>query len=318
MSDTKDLIKAIQLLQKESVVAMPTETVYGLAGNIYSQKAIRSIFELKNRPMYNPLIVHLKSYTELEKVAANIPDKARLLAETFWPGPLTLVLKKQDNISDLITAGKDTVAVRVPNHPVALALLNQLDFPLAAPSANPFGSISPTTAAHVANYFDSNLVHVLDGGACSQGIESTIVGFEEDQAVLNRAGATSIADIEALVGPLKIFTKDDAAPIASGMLSKHYAPSTSTIFSEDIEKTLATITEKRVGVVSFCKEYNHPAIHYQKKLSSNGSLEEAASRLYATLHEMDAQPIDVIIVEKVPNEGIGVAINDKLLRASAV
>ena len=128
MSDTKDLIKAIQLLQKESVVAMPTETVYGLAGNIYSQKAIRSIFELKNRPMYNPLIVHLKSYTELEKVAANIPDKARLLAGTFWPGPLTLVLKKQDNISDLITAGKDTVAVRVPNHPVALALLNQLDF----------------------------------------------------------------------------------------------------------------------------------------------------------------------------------------------
>lgn len=316
MNKNPNLSKAIDLLNNEKVVAIPTETVYGLAGNIFSEKAIRSIFELKKRPLYNPLIVHLKSVTQLEQVAKDIPEKARLLAEAFWPGPLTMVLKKQSTISDLITAGKDTVGVRVPNHPVALALLDQLDFPLAAPSANPFGSISPTIAAHVSNYFEENEVHVLDGGPCTKGIESTIVGFENDQPVLYRAGATSIAAIEPIVGPLKIFTKDDVAPIAPGMLSKHYAPSTPTVFSTDIEKTLLDYIDKRIGVLSFCQQYEHPCIIHQEMLSSKGDLDEAASRLYAAMHELDGKKLDILIVEQLPNEGIGIAINDKLKRAS--
>lgn len=316
MSTTSDLAKAVTLLNSESLVAIPTETVYGLAGNIYSDTSIRKIFELKKRPFYNPLIVHLKSYTELEKVAAAVPEKARILAETFWPGPLTLVLKKQKNISDLITAGKDTVAVRVPNHPLVLALLQELDFPLAAPSANPFGSISPTTAAHVATYFDAGQLFVLDGGACTKGIESTIVGFEEDQPVLYRAGATSIAAIEAIVGPLKIVTKDDVAPVAPGMLSKHYAPATPTVFSTDIDKTLLDYSDKRIGVLSFCSQRAHPSIIHQEVLSNKGDLDEAAARLYAAMHELDSKKLELLLVEQLPNEGIGIAINDKLKRAS--
>ncbi|OOV29441.1 threonylcarbamoyl-AMP synthase [Flavobacterium sp. LM5] len=316
MTITSDIQKAANLLTKGAVVAIPTETVYGLAGNIFNEKAIRTIFDLKKRPLYNPLIVHLKSYSDLEQVAVAIPDKARALAEAFWPGPLTLVLKKQPNISDLITAGKDTVAVRVPNHPVALALLNSLDFPLAAPSANPFGSISPTTASHVSNYFDTADLFVLDGGDCARGIESTIVGFEGDEPILYRAGATNISAIEAVVGPLKVFTKDDIAPVAPGMLSKHYAPSTPTFFTTNISESLENYCNKRIGLLSFCQTYNHPAIVFQNQLSKNQNLEEAASRLYALLHELDAQDIEVLLVEKVPHEGIGIAINDKLQRAS--
>ena len=149
--------QAITLLNNDEVIAIPTETVYGLAGNAYSEKAISKIFQLKNRPAFNPLIVHIKSLSYLENVAIDIPDTAIKLAETFFPGALTLVLKKQATIPDSVTAGKETVAVRVPNHPVTLSLLEQLDFPLAAPSANPFGSISPTSAKHVYTYFENKL-----------------------------------------------------------------------------------------------------------------------------------------------------------------
>jgi L-threonylcarbamoyladenylate synthase len=185
---TTNIATAAQALIKDEIIAIPTETVYGLAGNAYSENALKKIFELKKRPFYNPLIVHIKSTQFLDMVATDIPDMARKLAEEFWPGSLTLVLKKQSHIPDIVTAGKETVAVRVPNHPVALALLEKLEFPLAAPSANPFGSISPTTAMHVSNYFKENLEIILDGGACQNGIESTIIGFENNQPILYRHG----------------------------------------------------------------------------------------------------------------------------------
>ncbi|MGL2994129.1 L-threonylcarbamoyladenylate synthase [Flavobacterium sp. TSSA_36] len=318
MNNNPDIEKAVRILNESENVAIPTETVYGLAGNIYSETAIRKIFKRKKRPYYNPLIVHLKSYSEVEKVAIEIPEKARVLAEAFWPGPLTLVLKKQKNISDLITAGKDTVAVRVPNHPLTLALLEQLDYPLAAPSANPFGSISPTTAAHVATYFDAKTLFVLDGGPCINGIESTIIGFDGESPILYRAGAIPIEAIENSVGKLSVFTKDDVAPIAPGMLSKHYAPTTPTILTSDMAKSLLDYSDKRVGVMSFCKRYQNPAIVHQEVLSSQGNLAEAANRLYAALHALDSQPIEVILVEKAPHTGIGIAINDKLQRASVL
>ncbi|MFQ3182125.1 MAG: L-threonylcarbamoyladenylate synthase, partial [Polaribacter sp.] len=171
---SKDIQKAVQLLIDDQLVAIPTETVYGLAGNIFSEKAIKSIFSTKKRPFFNPLIVHIPSIDSLENIVTHIPEKAKLLAAAFWPGSLTLVLKKSDKIPAIITAGKDTVAVRIPNHPVTLALLKQLPFPLAAPSANPFGSISPTKPAHVEGYFKNKIQMVLDGGSCANGIESTI------------------------------------------------------------------------------------------------------------------------------------------------
>jgi L-threonylcarbamoyladenylate synthase len=310
------ILDAALLLNKNEIVAIPTETVYGLAGNAYSEIALKKIFELKKRPFYNPLIVHIKSVTDLDSIATEIPEKAKLLAEVFWPGPLTLVLKKQSLIPDLVTAGKNTVAVRVPNHPVTLALLAELDFPLAAPSANPFGSISPTTSEHVVNYFHESPLTVLEGGECRSGIESTIIGFEKESAVLYRLGSTTIEEIEAVIGPLKIKTHTGETPMAPGMLSKHYAPKTKTILTETISKELLFFSTKRIGLLTYQSLFNHKNIVAHEVLSPNGSLKVAASHLYNALHKLDQLHLDVIIAERFPDYGLGRTINDRLERAT--
>jgi L-threonylcarbamoyladenylate synthase len=233
-----DISKAKEILQKNGLVAIPTETVYGLAGNAFSDIAIKKIFELKKRPFYNPLIVHLKAASSIFDVASEIPESAFILAEKFWPGPLTLVLNKKDHISDLISAGKKTVAVRVPKHPLTLALLDQLDFPLAAPSANPFGSISPTSAAHVFNYFGKKIEVILDGGECEKGLESTIIGFENAHPILYRHGSISLEEIKKITGKLGIRTKNDSSPNSPGMLSRHYAPMTDTYLTNETKYAL--------------------------------------------------------------------------------
>ncbi len=320
-----DISKAKQLLENEELVAIPTETVYGLAGNIYSEKAIVAIFETKKRPFFNPLIVHISSKEYLKNIAQAIPAKAKLLANSFWPGPLTLVLPKKDTIPDLITAGKATVAVRVPNHPSTLKLLNQLTFPLAAPSANPFNRISPTKPEHVEAYFKDNIKMVLDGGDCKNGIESTIIGFENDEPIIYRLGSTPIEAIETVVGEIKIknktsdksIDKPESSPNAPGMLLKHYAPRTKTILSKDIQNTLKYFSGKRIGIISFFSAYTDEDVVVQKQLSKKKSLEEAASNLYDALHELDSKNLDVIITEKFPNEGLGKSINDRLKRATA-
>lgn len=307
---------AVALLNQSEIVAIPTETVYGLAGNAFSEKAIKKIFELKKRPFYNPLIVHIKSVADLNQIATEIPEKAMFLADAFWPGPLTLVLKRQNTIPDLVTGGKSTVAVRVPNHPVALALLEQLDFPLAAPSANPFGSISPTKAEHVANYFAASSLTVLEGGECRSGIESTIIGFEGGSAVLYRLGSITIEEIEAVIGALKIKTHNEETPSAPGMLSKHYAPKTKTVLTENITKELALLSTKRIGLVTYQNHFDHQNIVSNEVLSPTGDLKEAASRLYNALHKLDQLKLDVIIAERFPDYGLGRTINDRLERAT--
>jgi L-threonylcarbamoyladenylate synthase len=307
---------AISLLNQDQIIGIPTETVYGLAGNIYSSKAIQSIFSMKQRPFFNPLIVHIKSAEVLSEIARDIPEKALLLAAAFWPGPLTLVLKKQTAIPDLVTGGKDTVAVRVPNHPLILALLNQLEYPLAAPSANPFGCISPTEARHVAGYFKDLLPMVLDGGACEKGIESTIIGFENEEPVLYRLGSLALENIEAIVGPVKIITHDDIAPAAPGMLSRHYAPLTTTVLTTDVPELLDTFLGKKIGVLVFQNEICNPKIVEQEILSHTGNLPEAASKLYAALHRLDKLKLDLIIAERFPDVGLGKTINDRLQRAT--
>ena len=313
---SNSIVKAVALLNQDQIIGIPTETVYGLAGNIYSPKAIESIFSMKQRPFFNPLIVHIKSADVLSEIARDIPEKAALLAKAFWPGPLTLVLKKQIDVPDLVTGGKDTVAVRVPNHPVILALLNELTYPLAAPSANPFGSISPTTATHVADYFEDVLSMVLDGGACQRGIESTIIGFENGEPILYRLGSLAVEDIEAVVGPVKMITHDDIAPAAPGMLSKHYAPLTTTFLTADVKKKLITIPDQKIGVIVFQNEVNDPKIVQQEILSPTGNFAEAASQLYAALHRLDNSNLDCIIAERFPDFGLGKTINDRLKRAT--
>jgi L-threonylcarbamoyladenylate synthase len=311
-----DLIKAKKILENNDLVSIPTETVYGLAGNIYSETAIKKIFKTKKRPLFNPLIVHIHDKEELVKIAIEIPEKAAILASHFWPGSLTLVLKKNAAIPDIITAGKDTVAVRVPNHPLTLALLKSLPFPLAAPSANPFGSISPTTAQHVANYFQDDLSLVLDGGKCQNGIESTIIGFEENKAVLYRLGSISIEDLEAVIGAIEIKNNDENAPNAPGMLSRHYAPKTKTILVNDVANEMQKFKGQRIGLLLFQpNDYSFPNT-VTEILSETADLKEAMSNLYAAMHRLDKENLDLIIAEKFPNNNLGKSINDRLLRAT--
>ena len=315
---SKDIQKAITILTNERLVAIPTETVYGLAGNIFSEKAVKKIFSTKKRPHFNPLIVHIASIDALKNIVSYVPKKAQILAETFWPGSLTLVLKKNSNIPDLITAGKNTVAVRVPNHPLTLELLKHLPFPLAAPSANPFNSISPTKPEHVSYYFDKELELILDGGPCKNGIESTIIGFEDDEPILYRLGALSLETIEKVIGKVHIKNNKEENPEAPGMLLKHYAPKTSTVLTSDIEKEIKKFEGKKIGVLSFNSCHKSNTIFHEIILSRVGNLEEAATNLYDDLHELDALQLDIIIAEKLPEIGLGVSVNDRLQRAAFV
>jgi L-threonylcarbamoyladenylate synthase len=219
-----ELNVAKEFLIKGELVAIPTETVYGLAGNALNEKAVLSIFEVKNRPAFDPLIIHTDSIDKVKEYVSVFPEKAQRLAEQFWPGPLTLLLPKKQIIPDLVTSGLDTVAVRIPKHPQLLELLAELSFPLAAPSANPFGYISPTNAEHVNQQLGDKIPYILDGGECEVGIESTIIGFEADDTVVYRLGGLAVEDIEKLVGPVMLMPHSTSDPKAPGMLKSHYAP----------------------------------------------------------------------------------------------
>ena len=312
---SNDILKAKTILEHGNLVAIPTETVYGLAGNIYNDIAIKKIFEIKKRPFYNPLIVHLHSFEQLDEIAIDIPKKAKILAVTFWPGSLTLVLKKNDKISSLITADKNTVAVRIPNHPLTLELLKSLDFPLAAPSANPFGRISPTSAKHVADYFPDELQMVLDGGNCENGIESTIVGFENEEPVLYRYGSIAIEELEKIIGPIKVKTSSEKNPDAPGMLEKHYAPQTKTILTTNINEALELYKNFNVGLLLFESTNQYSENITVEILSNNKNLKEAAANLYAAMHRLDSRNLDLIIIEKFPDYDLGKSLNDRLQRA---
>ena len=311
-----DIFEAKKILEKEDLVVIPTETVYGLAGNIYSIKAIDSIFKTKNRPANNPLIVHIDSYEKLADLVEEIPEKAKKLAEVFWPGSLTLVLKKKKSVPYTITAGKETVAVRIPNHQLTLELLKQLDFPLAAPSANPFGSISPTTAQHVFDYFKDTLEMVLDGGNCINGIESTIIGFENENPILYRLGSLSVEEIESIIGPIKIMNENNSSPLAPGMLSRHYAPKTKTIVSENIKEELKKYKNLKIGLLLFNDDIDSCENIVREILTDKKDLKEAAANLYAAMHRLDRKNLDLIIAEKFPNNSLGKSINDRLNRAT--
>lgn len=314
----KEILEAAYWLKKNKVVAIPTETVYGLAATIYSEKAIKEIYIIKNRPSNNPLIVHIKSLTELEKYAQNIPEKAYLLATAFWPGPLTMVLEKSDLIPDYITANKNTVAIRVPSHKVTQELLDHLDFPIAAPSANPSNCVSATTAQHVKNYFEHKIPFILDGGSCEKGLESTIIGFENSQPIIYRLGALSIEKIEKIVGTVSFVDKKATQnPLAPGMFLKHYAPQTPFHLETEITSFLEQTEYKNIAFLGFSQSITHPKIKENFLLSLNNNFEEAAKNLYATLIEIDSQhKFDAIVALPFPNTDLGKAINDRLTRAA--
>ncbi len=308
-----DIQQAKQLLAAGQVVGIPTETVYGLAGNALNPDAVLKIFEAKQRPHFDPLIVHTHSIAEVSKYAAEIPAKAQLLMERFMPGPLTVLLKKQSIIPDLVTSGLDSVAIRVPQHPLALQLLQQLDFPLAAPSANPFGYISPTTAQHVYDQLQGIIPYVLDGGATTVGVESTIVGFEGDDVIVYRVGGLAVEEIEAIVGKVHINTNESSNPKTPGALKSHYAPKKPLLFGDATQLP----TDKNIAVIAFDTYIDGIPQAQQTLLSPTGDLNEAAKNLFAAMRELDNGDADIIFALRFPNEGLGRAINDRLKRAGA-
>lgn len=309
-----DVYQAADLLKSGEVVGIPTETVYGLAANIYSEKAIRKVFEIKQRPLDNPLIVHVASIDQMEGLTKDVPEKAYKLAGAFWPGPLTLLLPKSINVPGLVTAGKPNVAIRMPGLGLTRELIANAGVPIAAPSANPFGRISPTTAEHVDKYFPE-LTMVLDGGPCRSGIESTIIGFDGEEPIVYRLGSLSLDEIEEKVGKVQLRNKKEVAPDAPGMLSRHYSPKTPTVLCENIADELENRTEAKIGAIVLQNEIQNQDV-VQAVLSPDGDLKEAAQKLYATMHDMDQAGLDVILIERMPETGLGVSINDRLQRAA--
>ncbi len=311
---TQDIDYCAELLKANRLVAIPTETVYGLAGNAMEEAAVTNIFELKGRPRFNPVIVHIHSLSQLDGLAQNVPENAMRLAKAFWPGSITLILPKHAKVPDIITAGKPTVGIRMPDHPLTLELLKKLPFPVAAPSANPFTRVSPTSVEHVSNYFNGRIPAILDGGPCSVGLESTIVGFDGESPIVYRKGGISVEDIEATVGSVTLLLENETAPQAPGMLLKHYAPRTPLVVSADVDASLKANTSKKVGVLSFFRD-SFPQAALVKVLSTDASMEEAAQNLFASLHELDRAGLDLIVAERFPEKGLGRSINDRLHRA---
>lgn len=315
----QDINYAKKLLENGELVAIPTETVYGLAGNALNEDAVIKIYAAKNRPHFNPLIIHLSSIDKFDLYVKEIPAKARVLAENFLPGPLTLLLPKKNVVPDIVTAGSDKVAIRIPNHPLTRQLLEELNFPLAAPSANPFGYVSPTTAQHVYDNLAGKIPYVLDGGPCTVGLESTIISFDENENIIvNRVGGIAVEEIERAAGEKVLMqTSHTSTPASPGQLKSHYATHTPLVVG-NINLLCELYKEKKIAVISLIKVYNYPSIINRFVLSPSGNLDEAAKLLFKTLREADECDADIILAEYFPDEGLGRAINDRLHRAQHI
>jgi L-threonylcarbamoyladenylate synthase len=310
-----DINYAIALLKRGELVAIPTETVYGLAANALNQEAVIKIFEAKNRPAFDPLIVHVSGVDELSKYG-ELPASARRLAESLGPAPVTYVVPAKGSIPGLVTSGLPTVGLRIPNHPLSLELLNKLDFPLAAPSANPFGYVSPTNAGHVHKQLSGKISYILDGGPCRIGLESTIIDFSQKIPKILRTGGFSVEDLQDLLGEkVQLAAHSSSRPQAPGMLESHYAPA-HPLFLES-RATMETFPfEAGAGWLIFNSLLPDQDPKNQIILSLNGDLNEAARNLFAGLRAFDEMNISKIYAEPVPNVGLGRAINDRLRRAA--
>lgn len=319
LDNSLDSLKACaKLLQQNELVAVPTETVYGLAANALSEKAARKIFSVKGRPLIDPLITHFKDADAAFSHVHTNTD-AEVLASAFWPGPLTLVMEKQPIIPDLITAGLSSAAIRVPRQAIMLALLQEIDFPLAAPSANPFGYVSPTRARHVAQTLGQKIAAILDGGPCQHGIESTILDLREPKTPkILRPGPISVDQIESILGR-KIYSAQNSAPkeqaqVSPGQLRKHYSPHTKIkiVAHGQLEFALKTgeaiVANQKPSVAG----KNH--VYW---LSEDGALETIAKNFFDLIQKLDRMHYSRMLIEAAPEKDIGIAINDRLRRAAA-
>lgn len=307
---------AADLLLKGQLVAIPTETVYGLAANALDEKAVLSIFEAKQRPFFDPLIIHVSSLEAAKVYAKFVDERLEKLATTFWPGPLTLLLPKKEIVPALVTSGLEQVAVRVPNHPLTLELLHKINFPLAAPSANPFGYVSPTEPMHVEKQLGDKIKYILDGGYASVGIESTIVGNEDGLLCVFRLGGLAIEEIEKVVGKVELRMNHSSNPKAPGQLKNHYSPK-KPLFIGDLQELTNKYEGKSISVICFGEEIiTHSSVEIFN-LSKSKNLNEAALNLFKFLRLADESESELVVCEYLPEEGLGKAINDRLKRAAA-
>ncbi len=311
----ESIARAAAILKAGDVVAFPTETVYGLGADASNPDAVRKIFKLKGRPADHPVIVHILGAGHIDQYARDIPDVARALAQRFWPGPLTLVLRRAAGVPDVVTGGQDTVGLRAPSHPVARTLLEAFGGGIAAPSANKFGRISPTLAAHVAADFGNQAPLILDGEAATIGIESTIIDLSGDSPRLLRPGAITAAQLEETLG-VPLGKADADAPRASGTLPKHYAPKAAVRLVNRVEmiEALSSNRGRRVAVLAL--EVNVPRLAQNLVRVVPAVAAQYAHELYANLRALDATGADLILVEQPPRTAAWAAVNDRLARAT--
>jgi L-threonylcarbamoyladenylate synthase len=307
---------AAELLRNGKLVAIPTETVYGLAANALDENAALAIFEAKQRPFFDPLIIHVDSIESAIKYAHLEDERLMKLARSFWPGPLTLLAPKKSVIPDLITSGLPKVAIRIPAHQLTLELLKTLDLPLAAPSANPFGYISPTESEHVNKQLGDKIEYILEGGRCEVGLESTIAGIEANNLVVYRLGGLSLEAIEEVAGPVKLSLNLSGDPKAPGQLKSHYAPK-KPFYLGELSDLLNQFAEKKIALIVFGSPPNSSENIEVFNLSPSGNLKEAALNLFRFLRLADESLADVILAEKLPESGLGRAVNDRLKRAAS-
>jgi len=310
---------AAEVIRKGGLVAFPTETVYGLGGDAFNPDAVARIFEVKERPSFDPIIVHIADFKDIRRLCRKVDERAKILAERFWPGPLTIVLKKSEKVPDIVTAGLDTVAVRMPSHPVARKLIEYSKTPIAAPSANLFGRLSPTTAEHVKEQLGERIDIIIDAGRCEVGVESTVIDLTKEPTIL-RLGGTPVEEIEKVIGRVGILTHSDK-PRSPGQLSKHYSPKTPLRI---IKEKVVIEHGKKAGLLAFRQPDDEIAKRFEKieVLSNsddlNEALRQAAQNLFSALHRLDKANLDVIYAERVPEIGLGKAIMDRLRKAEGV
>lgn len=314
-------------IRKGNLVAFPTETVYGLGADVFNEKAISKIFIAKLRPLNDPLIVHISNTIQLSILSSHISSSALKLAKAFWPGPLTLVVKKSTRVSNIVTSGLDTVAVRMPNHQIALDLIEKSDTPIAAPSANLFGRTSPTDAWHVVEDLDGRIEVIIDAGKTVVGVESTVVDTTSKPFKLLRAGGVTLEDLRSIVGQIEIGKKLEKSFRSPGMMDSHYSPKANLILVEEKgERQIKEVRKKaliqrdsglKVGIMA--KEENkekYKGFHV-KVIGKGNELKNCATNLFSTLRDFDKEKYDVIIAESLEKYGLGLAIMERLKKASA-
>jgi L-threonylcarbamoyladenylate synthase len=315
MEEVETIQQAAEIIKTGGVVAFPTETVYGLGADAFDPIAVARIFEIKNRPYFDPLIVHIADLNEMSRLVIDIPHSAEKLIKRFWPGPLTIIFLKKEGVPDIVTAGLPTVAVRMPRHPIALQLIREARRPIAAPSANPFGYVSPTTAEHVREQLGNRVDLILDGGPCEVGLESTILSFAEGKPRLLRPGGLPLEEILSVIGEVETSPVEEAKPSSPGRLPRHYAPRTPIVI-EGWQENLEAYQKKKIGLLAFREVNVSFPFHHVEVLSPRGDLREAAANLFAAIRRLDVLNLDLVLAEPVPEVGLGRAIMDRLRRAS--